>query len=178
LATVYGIVKQHQGWVAVSSQAGAGATFKVFLPATPLPALATALPPVQTKLSGGHETILLVEDEPSVRFVTRRALESYGYEIVEASSAREALEVWPGQAEEIALLLTDMVMTGNIMGQELAERLRAQKPNLKVIFMSGYSPDSPGKDTPLARRTKVEFLQKPFTMRMLLESVRRCLDGK
>jgi CheY-like chemotaxis protein len=178
LATVYGIVKQHQGWIEVASQPGAGATFKILLPAIPTPAWTAATAPIETDLPGGAETILLVEDDYAVRLTTRRVLESRGYKIYEATAAGEALDLWRGHVEEIALLLTDIVMPQGVTGRDLAEQLRAQRPALKVIFMSGYSADVIGKDTDFFRRTQSSFLQKPCSARALLEAVRRSLDGK
>jgi CheY-like chemotaxis protein len=176
LATVYGIVTQHKGWVEVASQPGAGATFKIFLPTIPSPAAVTAAPQTGTDVPGGTETILLVEDDYAVRVITRRVLESRGYKVYEATTAREALEVWRNRAEEIALLLTDIVMPQGVTGRDLTEELRVQRPALKVIFMSGYSADVIGQDTEFFRRIKSYFLQKPFSSQALLETVRRCLD--
>ncbi len=113
-----------------------------------------------------------------MRIITRRVLESRGYKIYEATSAREALEVWRQRAEEITLLLTDMVMPQGITGRDLADELRAQRPALNVIFMSGYSADVIGNDTDFFRRINSYFLQKPFSAELLLRTVRRCLDGK
>ena len=178
LATVYGIVQQHQGWVEVSSQVGEGTTFKVFLPAIPAPAQSAAASEAAAEVRGGTETILLVEDEHSVRITARRVLEGNGYAVREATNGREALEVWQSYAGEIALLLTDIIMPGEMSGRDLAERLWAQKPGLKVIFMSGYSADVLGKNTEFIRRTKSHFLQKPCSSRVILETVRQCLDEK
>jgi CheY-like chemotaxis protein len=108
--------------------------------------------------------------------ITRRVLESRGYKIYEATTAEEALDIWRSRAEEIALLLTDIVMPQGVTGRDLAEQLRAQKPALKIILMSGYSADVTGKDTDFFQRTKTSFLQKPCPSRTLLETVRRCLD--
>jgi PAS domain S-box-containing protein len=176
LATVYGIVQQHQGWIEVSSKVGEGTTFKVFLPAIATPAQPVAASQAGGDVRGGTETILLVEDEHAVRMTTRRMLESRGYRIHEATCAREALELWHSHAGEIALLLTDIIMPHEMTGRELAARLWEQRPGLKVIFMSGYSAEVVGKDTDFIRRTKSEFLQKPCSSRALLEAVRRCLD--
>jgi two-component system, cell cycle sensor histidine kinase and response regulator CckA len=178
LATVYGIVKQHHGWVEVSSQVGQGATFKVFLPAIAPPTEPAAAQQAGHKLRGGTETILLVEDDYHVRFITRRILETYGYKVCEAGSGRKALEVWNRQSEEIKLLLSDIVMPEGVTGRDLAEQLRARKPDLPVLFMSGYSAEVSGKETDFFRRTKSRFLQKPCTTRALVQMVRQCLDGK
>jgi PAS domain S-box-containing protein len=177
LATVYGIVKQHQGWVEVSSLVGAGTTFKVFLPAIPAPANEAAAAS-EAELRGGSETILLVEDDYSVRVITRRVLETFKYKVYEATCAREAREVWSQHAGEIALLLTDIVMPERVTGRDLAEQLRAEKPGLKVIYMSGYSSEVAGKETDFFRRTKSCFLQKPCSTSTLIRAVRQCLDEK
>jgi CheY-like chemotaxis protein len=177
LATVYGIVKQHQGWVEVSSRVGEGTTFKIFLPAIPPPAKAAAAP-AQAELRGGSETVLLVEDDLSVRMTTRRMLETFKYKVYEAACAREALEVWRHHAGEIALLLTDIVMPEGLTGRDLAEQLRAKSPGLKVIFMSGYSAEVLGTDTEFFRRTASYFLHKPCPTATLIRTVRQCLDAK
>ena len=127
LATVYGIVQQHKGWIEVSSQVGVGSTFKVFLPSIPTPARAAAASEVGADIRGGNELILLVEDDPGVRATTRQMLESKGYRIKEAASGREALEVWQSHGKEIALLLTDIIMPGEMTGRDLAERLWSQR---------------------------------------------------
>jgi PAS domain S-box-containing protein len=178
LATVYGIVQQHQGWVEVSSQVGEGSTFKVFLPAIPTPARLAAAAEIEAEIRGGNETILLVEDEHAVRLTTRQVLESKGYRILEATCGPEALEAWQSHGREVALLLTDIIMPGEMTGRDLAEQLWGQRPGLKVIFMSGYSADVLVKGTDYIRRTKSRFLQKPCSSRALLETVRRCLDEK
>jgi two-component system cell cycle sensor histidine kinase/response regulator CckA len=116
-----------------------------------------------------------VEDDPPVRLLTRRALESFGYRVLEAASGPEALKVWRGRADDIHLLVTDNVMPGGMPGPELAERLRKERPGLKVIFISGYSADAPANK---ARTSAVNgiFLQKPYRSSLLMETVRRCLD--
>ncbi len=177
LATVYGIAKQHQGWIEISTDMGKGTTFKIFLPAIPRPANCPAQADAETALRGGSETILVVEDEPAVRMIARRTLESFGYTVYEAGSAREALECWSRHAAETALLLSDLVMPGGITGRELARQLRAQKPALKVIFMSGYSAEMASKDTTFFQGPKTNFLQKPCSTRALIRTVRECLDG-
>jgi CheY-like chemotaxis protein len=178
LATVYGIVQQHEGWIEVSSQVGQGTTFKVFLPAIPTPARLAPAAAARAEVLGGKETILLVEDEHSVRITIRRVLESKGYTVREATTAREALEVWQTHEREIALLLTDIVMPGEMTGRDLADQLWGQRPGLKVVFMSGYSAEVLGTNTDLIRRNRSYFLQKPSMSQAILETVRRCLDEK
>jgi two-component system, cell cycle sensor histidine kinase and response regulator CckA len=132
--------------------------------------------PVEDEAPGGTETILLVEDDPSVRKTTRRMLESKGYQVLEAACGGEALVVWHRYADETALVVTDMVMPEGMTGRDLAERLRHQRPELKVIFMSGYSADVLCKDPEFVRRNQHCFLQKPCSAQDLLGTVRRCLD--
>lgn len=175
LSTVYGIVQQHQGWIEVSSQLGTGTTFKIYLPAIGRAARASRTD-LQERVSGGTETILLVEDEYGVRMVTRRVLESHGYKVLEASSGWEALELWERHGSGISLLLTDMVMGDRVSGRELAEQLRARKPGLKVVFLSGYSTDVIGHNTTFFKRPDNYFLHKPCEAATLLKTVRECLD--
>jgi two-component system, cell cycle sensor histidine kinase and response regulator CckA len=177
LATAYGIVKQHQGWIEVNSQVGVGTTFKILLPAIELPAVGPATETPETKPEGGNETILVVEDDEAVRALTRRLLEGFGYRTWEAGSGREALTRWRDRTGEIDLLLTDMVMPEGLTGRDLAQQMRAQRPDLKVLFISGYSPDVAGKDTDFFHKPGSRFLQKPVPPRELLKNVRDCLDA-
>ena len=176
LATVYGIVKQHNGWVSVSSEVGKGTTFEVLLPSAKSPKAATAGPSSESALRGGTEKILLVEDDEAVRIMTRKLLESYGYQIVEAASGRKALDLWPSLGSSIDLLLTDIVMPDGVNGRDLADQLRRFLPDLKVIFVSGYSLSVIGGDTDFLKRRNNYFLQKPFQARALMETIRHCLD--
>ena len=175
LATVYGIVKQHEGWIEVESEVGKGTTFHVFLPARtePVEAKLTVVEP-STELPGGEETILIVEDEPVLRDMAHCILESRGYNIMEAGTGVEAMRVWEGHREAIDLVLTDMVMPEGMSGMELAQRLRAEKPAIKVIFASGYSMDD--LDTSFIQKGRALFLQKPYTHFTLAKAVRTCLD--
>jgi len=176
LATVYGIVKQHQGWVEVESTVGKGTTFRIYIPYVGAEQTRTEKPSTQIIVRGGSETILLVEDERPVRELVARVLEKNGYKVLQAGSGTEAVEVWRAHKDEVHLLLTDLIMPGNMNGRELAEALWAERSELKVIFTSGYSADIVGKDFKLESDTN--FLQKPYHPQALALSVRRCLDGK
>jgi len=173
LATVYGIVKQHQGWVEVESQVGNGTTFRVLLPV-----VSKARPEIREsaprEILGGSETILVVEDEPALRELVKEILEKKGYHILEARTGTQALKLWEKRAREIDLLLTDMMMPEGLSGRELAEKLLAEDPDLKVIYTSGYSLDivSPGCNL----RESYDFLQKPYQPETLTQIVRDCLD--
>ena len=171
LATVYGIVKQHQGWIEVSSQLGSGTTFKIFLPAGAPGVKQKLVPQMKASPAVGHEKILLVEDDADVRMVARDVLEASGYQIWEASNGLEALNVWKTNASQIDLLLTDVIMPGGLNGRELSDQLRRERPGLKVILMTGYSPDLMVKIQPQSH-----ILTKPFSMEGLTETVRNCLD--
>ena len=174
LATVYGIAAQHQGWVTVESEVGRGSTFRVFLPALAR-SLATADPrPAAPPPSGGRETILLVEDEPSVRKTVSSFLRLCGYHIIEATNGLEALGLWALHWKQINLLFTDMVMPGGINGLRLAEKLRAAKPELKVLIASGYSADLVQQHD-LAGKG-ILFLAKPCAANALAAAIRQCLD--
>ena len=176
LATVYGIVKQHGGWIEVRSAVGKGSQFNVFFPATnealPKPAAESSLP---TAVRGGQETILVVEDEPVLRDMARLILQDCGYRVLEAGSGAEALRVWEGNSGTVDLLLTDVIMPGGMSGKDLAEKLSASQPRLKIIYTSGYSMEDANTD--IFRRGGTCFLQKPYTRADLAHTVRESLDG-
>jgi PAS domain S-box-containing protein len=176
LASVYGIVKQHDGWIEVSSQPRRGTTFKVFLPAVAAstePATATSeLPGTQ----GHGETLLVVEDEPALRDLACHILRRYGYRVLSATNGVEALDLWARHSGEIDLMVTDMVMPGGVGGADLALQAQAQKPRLRVIYTSGYSTEI-AQATPLLREGS-RFLPKPYTPSTLAAFVRACLDGE
>jgi two-component system cell cycle sensor histidine kinase/response regulator CckA len=176
LATVYGIVQQHHGWVEVESVVGQGTTFHIGLPATQTSGDGKKNLPAETALPRGTETILLVEDEPAVRTLVRNIFQRHGYQVLEADSGRTALAVWREHHRKIDLLLTDLVMPDGLTGLMLAEQLQKERPTLKVIFSSGYSPESVANGFTLAPGNS--FLQKPFNPQKLLQAVRDCLEGK
>jgi len=133
-------------------------------------------PTSRVTIRGGTETILLVEDEKSVRELVSRILQKYGYKILPAGNGAEALEIWNQHKNEISMLFTDLVMPDNMNGRELAEKLWTERPGLKVIFTSGYSTDIVGKDFKL--EPELNYLQKPYQPQILALTVRRCLDAK
>ena len=174
LSTVFGIVRQHNGWVEVESKAKVGTTFRIYFPAAKQSAEKTEVV-IDTTVRGGRETVLVAEDEDILREMVVQVLRFQGYTVLEASSGCGALEVWEKSNRPIDLLLTDMVMPGGVMGSELAERLSHQCPKLKVIYTSGYSPGMAGKDTSLLERRN--FLPKPYSISKLAQFVRDCLDS-
>jgi PAS domain S-box-containing protein len=173
LSTVFGIVRQHNGWLEVESKPNIGTTFRIYFPASRQAAEKTELV-VDTALCNGRETVLVAEDEEALREMVVQVLRLQGYTVLEASSGRNALEVWEQSDRPIDLLLTDMIMPGGVMGSELAERLSSQCPRLKVIYTTGYSPGMAGKDASLLERQN--FLPKPYSIGKLTQFVRECLD--
>jgi PAS domain S-box-containing protein len=176
LATVYGIAKQHKGWVEVESVIDKGSTFKVFIPLSEKKTETVPPLPKPQELAGGHETVLVAEDEDAVREFVVQVLQAHGYTVIAAASGHQAIERWSQRSQKVDLLLTDMVMPGGIMGRELAERLRVDKPRLPVIYSTGYSPGMAGRD--LTRLEEEYFLPKPYGPARLLQMVRDCLDGQ
>ena len=174
LAMVHGIVKQHSGWIEVETEVGAGTTFKVFLPAIRDSIAAPGQKTRGHRARGGNETILLVDDEPAVREMSKVILQRYGYRVLAVASGKEALSEWTKHGSRIDLLLTDLIMPSAPTGRELAMQLTAQKPTLKVIYSTGYATNSEGstfgsQDAPL-------FLQKPYHPDKLALVIRDCLD--
>ena len=176
LATVYGIVKQSGGFIYVYSEPGRGTTFRIYLPrvAEDRPA-AGAETPAARPSSSGTETILLVEDEPAVRSFARRTLEEQGYFVLEAASGADALSIVASHADPIALLVTDIIMPG-LQGYQLAKQLAAGRPELRVLYVSGFTENSVIHHG--VPDDGVAFLAKPFSTDALGEAVRRVLDGQ
>lgn len=178
LATVFGIVQQHRGWVNVYSEVGQGTTFRIYLPRLAMMSAAPhkAEPSKMAKLPGGTETILLVEDDDFVRPSVCNALSRLGYRVLAVSNAVKALEIWQYRADEIDLVLTDLVMPGGISGRDLGERLLRERPKLKVIYASGYSAEIVTKD--FLVEEGVNFLTKPFQAQKLAQTIRQSLDTR
>jgi signal transduction histidine kinase/CheY-like chemotaxis protein len=171
LSTVYGIVRQSGGWIDLRSEVGVGTSFQVYLPRMDGPPEPERKPAGESKQKGS-ETILLVEDQDAVRTFTIAALKRYGYRVVEASDGEEAIAVAGQYPGRIHLLLTDVVLPG-MNGRELSERLKASHPDLKVLFVSGYTADV------IAHRGVLDhglsFLHKPYSPRELAAKVRELL---
>jgi len=172
LATSYGIVRQSGGHIWVYSEPGRGACFKIYLPRAEAPAAAARRAAAAS--TRGRETVLLVEDDVTLRRLARTVLEGQGYEVLEADSAAAALESVAAHQGRIDLLLTDVVMPG-LGGPDLGRRLRAELPGLKVLLMSGYTDDAVGRHGVLDAGTA--FLQKPFNAAGLARKVREVLDA-
>lgn len=175
LATVYGIVRQHQGWIEVSSSPGEGTTFQVYLPLVEAAAAQPAVPQPAGVRTGevAGQLILVVEDDESVRRVLATILRRLGYRVVEAASGVEALVLWEKHRREIRLVFTDTVMPGGIDGRELAARLLGDAPELHVVLASGYSLDLARLGLPEGHCT---FLAKPYDKNRVAEIVRASLQ--
>lgn len=175
LATVFGIVQQHQGWVNVYSEANHGSIFRIYFPRLARAGAQKASEAVSGGSAGGKETILVAEDDASLRASVRKALSQLGYVILEAPTGARALDLWEQNASEIGLLLTDLMMPDGMTGKNLADQILRRNPKLKVIYMSGYSTEVVGKDFPL--KEGVNFLCKPFQAEKLAQAVRNRLDS-
>jgi PAS domain S-box-containing protein len=176
LATVFGIVRQHQGWVNVRSEVGRGTTFQIYLPRLIKRAEPKTSPPAQNDMHGGSETILLVEDDPKLRAAIQSVLTRLGYRIIEALNGIKALEAWKEHRHEIRLLLTDMLLPDGMSGKDLATRILLEAPEMKVIYMSGYSGETTGGDVSMCEG--VNFLTKPIKTPKLARTVRNRLDSE
>ena len=175
LATTYGIIKQSGGYIWAESAVGEGSTFTIYLPwHAPLPAAEAGRRAEAPAATGAGETVLVVDDEPAVRLVTKRILQRNGYTVLEASGGHEALRVLREHPGPIQLLLSDVIMP-EMNGREVAERVRERRPGIKVLFMSAYSPAAIAHDGLLEEGAA--FLRKPFEIGQLLKAVRRTLDA-
>ncbi|MGO8786710.1 MAG: PAS domain S-box protein [Terriglobia bacterium] len=174
LSTVYGIVKQSGGYIWVYSEPGAGATFKIYLPSVEEAAESVPVSEARERPFGGSETILLVEDDASVRDLAARILQQQGYKVLESKSPEDALQTAEHYQAPIALLLTDVVLP-NMSGRKVAEHLALLRPSMKVLYMSGYTDDAVVRNGVLEANTA--FLQKPFSPASLTRKVREVLDA-
>ena len=176
LATVFGIVQQHEGWIDVESEVGVGTTFKVFLPAIGKSALPVAPVDRVPAIRGGSETILIVEDDLMVRAITGAALRQRGYHVVEAGTAADALVRWDEIKGKVDLLVTDLIIPGGVSGNILAEQLLQRRPSLPVIYTTGYSTES------ISRQLQLEpgknYLEKPYSLADLAIIVRYRLNHR
>ncbi len=172
LSTVYGIVKQNLGEIEVTSPSGAGSTFRIFLPLADSKPVPRSESERHIHMPKGTETVLLVEDEEGVRNLVSKMLRGQGYKVYEAEHGHHALEVFARYGNEIQLLLTDVIMP-KMSGRELAERLTAKSPALKVVFMSGYTDDIVAREGVVFDNTIL--LHKPFTLEGLTRKLREAL---
>ncbi len=175
LAMVFGVVQQHKGWIEVESTVGAGTCFRVLLPAVhATPTVASRNPFNTASARGGSETMLLVEDDATVREFAVAVLRARGYRVLQAASGVDALEVWKWHQSRITLLFSDLVMPDGLGGIELAARLRKDKPTLKVVLTSGYADTTVGEEFRPPPGT--HFIHKPYKPQILAETVRDALD--
>jgi two-component system, cell cycle sensor histidine kinase and response regulator CckA len=175
LATVFGIVEQHGGWIDVDSELGSGTSFRIYLPCAPVvdeSVAGEARPPLSI---GGTETLLVVEDERALQRLLQSALSPLGYVVLTASSGPEALETWRAHRRRVNLLVTDLVMPGGMTGVDLVRALRLDEPRLPVVCISGYSPKL--EEARMGLGEGVTFLAKPFSARALADVVRASLDA-
>ena len=174
LSTVYGIVRQHHGWIEVESALGQGSSFRVYLPETTWTGNPVIAGPMEDA-RGGSETILLVEDELAVRQLVAAWLRKLGYAVLEAGTGSEALKIWEERRHEIKLLFTGMMMPGNLNGMDLALQLKIEQPSLKVISSSGFGGNS--VKSSLKADKEIVYLAKPYAPEALAATVRRCLNS-
>ncbi len=176
LPTAYGIIKQHQGWLEVESRPGSGTTFHIFLPARKIAARAAEVPAAPLPAMPGQGTLLLVEDEDIVRRPIGIYLRKLGYQVFEAANGNQAIVLWQQHRDQIDLLYTDMVMPEGMTGLDLAEKLRAEKPALKIIISSGYNTEFSANG--VAADAGFIYLPKPSPSSVIASTVRACIEQK
>jgi CheY-like chemotaxis protein len=174
LSTVYGIVKQNNGFLTVYSEPGLGSTFTIYIPRSREDSPGTQPAGAENTRQGKGETVLLVEDEPALLAMTRRILEKLGYSVISATGPTEAIHAAGEYDGTIHLLMTDVVMPG-MNGHELAKRLLTHRPGLKVLFMSGYTADVIAHQGKLAEG--VHFIQKPFSTQDLAAHLQETMNS-
>jgi len=173
LAVVYGVVKQHNGFIHIYSEPGKGTTFRIYFPAVDVPPDSKSVV-ARPVIRGGSETVLLAEDNESVRHLAEQTLIAHGYRVLSACDGEEAVDIFRRHGKEIAIVVLDMVMP-NMGGKQAYDEMIATNPGLKAIFMSGYSPNAIHDSFVL--HPGVTFLQKPFPPGILLKTVREVLDN-
>jgi two-component system cell cycle sensor histidine kinase/response regulator CckA len=171
LASAYGIIKAHEGYIDVDSRKGRGTTFSIYLPASEKEALRTVR--ASDSIINGTETVLLVDDEEVVREASQELLEAMGYRVLIAKDGKEAVELYKNKQEDIDIVLLDIVMP-NMGGREAYETLKSINPDIRVLLLSGYSID--GQATEILKRGANAFIQKPFNMKELSGKIREVLD--
>lgn len=170
LPLIAGMVKRRHGWIEAASQEGCGTLLAVYLP------VASAVEAAVAATARTAETILLVDDEAPIRRMVKSVLQRASYEVIEAETGVQALALWESHKNRVNLLLTDMVMPDGVTGRDLAQQLQRSKPGLNVVYTSGYELDAEAsRDT---SERGVHFLQKPYDMRKLLETVHYAMIGK
>jgi CheY-like chemotaxis protein len=174
LSTVFGIIKQNGGNILVDSEEGLGTAFRIYLPSSTGIPLSPARAEAELSISPGHETILIVEDDAEVRGLARRILQRQGYTLLEVQNGQEALDLVAQYPEPIHLVLTDIIMPG-MNGKTLAEALLQLRPELKIIFMSGYTDNLIAESGDLNAR--MAFVQKPFSAKALVQKIQTALDS-
>jgi two-component system, cell cycle sensor histidine kinase and response regulator CckA len=175
LATVRGMVNQHQGWIEVESKLGRGTTFDIYFPATDQVPEKFAEPAELPEVRGGQETVLVVEDEAVLRELVREILSLHGYSVLEAANGLEALIVWEKHSKKVDLLLTDVAMPHGLTGRDLADQFRKENPRLPVIFSSGYTQEMLEANENSGECTF--YLSKPYNPTQLAQIVRQALDA-
>ena len=176
LATVYGIVQQHNGWIEVDTALGKGSTFRICLPKTDLAPEPTEDAQPGSAADDGGQTIFVVEDDAAVRSLVVEVLQSYNYTVIEAETGDAAIERWQSCRDEVDLLLTDMVMPGEANGLDVARHCMSTKPELKVIYTSGYSSELFDSDVQL--EDGVNYLPKPYFCGKLTNIIRNALEPR
>jgi len=174
LATVYGIVKQNEGSIYVKSEIGKGTSFEIYWPTTTESPEKDYIETINQKAYSGKETILFVEDDEDVRQFACVALKSFGYNIIEANNGKNALQLVKKENTSIDIIITDLIMP-EMNGQELASMVHQFLPDIKVLYVSGYTFDYLLKDGEIEEN--INFLQKPYTIQSILKKIRGALDS-
>jgi two-component system, cell cycle sensor histidine kinase and response regulator CckA len=174
LATVFGIVNQHEGWIEVASEPGRGTTFRIILPEAPEAGADEAQAVSQVQVQGGSETILLVEDDETIRGLVEAGLERYGYRVLVFGNGPEAVAKLEERETPVDLLVTDLILPGGLSGGDIVRRAQELRPGLKSICISGYASEDSSRDLHL--EAGVNLLRKPFVLQALVQLVRQRLD--